>query len=370
VFSTAKRALRRRRHRPALVGVIAIPLLVAARSQWADKRKPSHSKISSSTTGEAQPPSAPNAVGGLANAAQTLSAPIADCVGRNDTAHPVFHGCIDWHSAVHGNYALRVISRLTRDTKFVDIAQSVISSGGLRSELVAVNTGQLSQELPYGFAWLLILDREAALGEMAPLAMAVSSQLRRWITDHVEGSELSANEYQNLSFAVFAIHRWYQRFAPKEAAALRHTVVSVLAKRWREPCSQASRQTNGFFDPCANLLLALSDAHAADPDVVDDADLASVLDAVTATLPLAPQDLPSVHAAGLNFSRSWAIYVAAIALGRKQLLEVADQYFLATLNAPELWRENYSSYSHWVAQFGIHALDLREQAQQRLLRTP
>jgi Protein of unknown function (DUF2891) len=309
-------------------------------------------------------------VGGVANVPRTLSAPIAECVVRNDTAHPVFHGCIDWHSAVHGNYSLRVISRLTGDRKLVDIAQSVISTDGLRSELSSVNAGRLGQELPYGFAWLLILDREAAFGDMAPLAVAVSSQLRQWIMGHVEGDELKATEYQNLSFAVFALHRWYLRFAPKEAATFRRVVVSALAKRWREPCSQESRQITGFFDPCANLLLALSGSYAADPAVVDHADLTSMLDAVTAVRPIASRDLPSIRAAGLNFSRSWAIYVAAMALGRKQLLEVADQYFFATYNAPELWRENYHSYSHWVAQFGVHALDLRDQAQQRLLRLP
>ncbi len=368
LLGTAKSALLPRR--ATLVGVIAVPLLVAACSQWADERESSRNKVSSSTTGETQRPSALDVVGGVANMLRALSVPIADCVVRNDTAHPVFHGCIDWHSAVHGNYALRVISRLGGDRRFVDIAQSVISSDGLRSELTSVNAEQLSQELPYGFAWFLILDREAAVGEMAPLAVAVSFQLRRWITDHVDSEKFKATEYQNFSFAVFALHRWYLRFAPKEAAAIRRTVTSVLAKRWREPCSQASRTTAGFFDPCANLLLALSDAHAADPSAVDDADLASVLDAVTAVPPLAPQDLPSIHAAGLNFSRSWAIYVAAMALGRQQLLDVADQYFLATFNAPELWRENYHSYSHWVAQFGVHALDLREQARQRLLRTP
>ena len=100
-----------------------------------------------------------------------------------------------------------------------------------------------------------------------------------------------------------------------------------------------------------------------------DADLTSALAAVTAVGPLGPQ-LSSVHAAGLNFSRSWAIYAAAMALGRTQLVDVADKYFLAAFNAPELWRENYRSYGHWVAQFGVHALDLREQAQQRLLRMP
>jgi len=351
--------------RLALVGVVANLLLVAACSLWADGRESSRR----SPTGATQPPFALDLAGGVPNAARALSAPITQCVVRDDTTHPVFHGCVDWHSAVHGNYALRVISRLTNDTKFVDIAQSVISPDGLRSELAWVNGGELNQEIPYGFAWFLILDRESASAEMTPLAMAVTSQLRRWITDHVEGAEFSAAEYQNLSFAVFALHRWYLRFVPGDAAALRRTVVPVLARRWEEPCSEASRRISGFFDPCANLLLALSDAHSADPNVMEDADLARVLDAVTTVRPLAPQEVSKVHAAGLNFSRSWALYAAATALGRKQLVGVADQYFLATFNAPELWRENYRSYSHWVAQFGVHALDLREQAQQRLLRT-
>jgi hypothetical protein len=321
------------------------------------------------TSGEAQF-LVPDLVGGAANVSRTLSTPITECVVCDDTAHPVFHGCVDWHSAVHGNYALRVISRLTGDTKFADVAQSVMSPGGLRSELASANQGRADEELPYGFAWLLILDREAAMAEMAPLALSVSSELRQWITQHIGGSELLATEYHNLSFAVFALHRWYLRFAPKEAASLRGTVMSTLAKRWREPCSQESRRNDGFFDACANLLLALSDAYAVDDSVVDGADLADLVDTVTAAAPLGPHELSSIHAAGLNFSRSWSIYAAAIALGRPQLVKAADDYFLATFNAPELWRENYRSYSHWVPQFGVHALDLREQARQRLLRTP
>lgn len=309
-----------------MFGVVAILLLVTACSQWADERASSrgnsaippavtpNSPTISASTGETWPAFAPDVVAGVANVPRTLSAPITECVVRDDTAHPVFHGCVDWHSAVHGNYALRVVSRLTGDTKFVDVAQSVMTADGLRSELASVSAGDLDQENPYGFAWLLILDREAALAQMVPLALAVASQLRRWITDHIEGGELSATDYQNLSFAVFALHRWDLRFAPNDAGALRRTVVSALAKRWREPCSQASRRISGFFDPCANLLLALSDAHIADPNVVDGTDLRSVVDVVTTVRPLASQDVISVHAAGLNFSRSWAIYAAAAAL--------------------------------------------------------
>ena len=201
------------------------PTLVAACSQWADGRESARR----SPTGATQPPFALDLAGGVPNAARALSAPITQCVVRDDTTHPVFHGCVDWHSAVHGNYALRVISRLTNDTKFVDIAQSVISPDGLRSELAWVNGGELNQEIPYGFAWFLILDRESASAEMTPLAMAVTSQLRRWITDHVEGAEFSAAEYQNLSFAVFALHHWFSA----SFLETRPPFVAPLCRCWR-----------------------------------------------------------------------------------------------------------------------------------------
>lgn len=351
--------LLRRRRGLAMVGVAAALLLVAACAR----------AITRDSTSVKPTSSALDSVGGVPTVARSLSVPISECVVRRDTTHPVFHGCIDWHSAVHGNYALRVISRLTGDTKYLDIAQSVISADGLSTELSSINAGELSEEIPYGFAWFLILDREAAVADLAPLAQAVSSQLRQWIADHVDGNKLSANEYQNLSFPVFALHRWYLRSAPDEAATLRRTVVPALAKRWREPCSQASRQTGEFFDPCANLLLTLSDAYIADPTAIDAADLRSLLDEVTTVQPLDPKDVTIVHAAGVNFSRSWAIYTTAAALGRPQLIDVADQYFLASFNAPALWREQYRLYGHWVGQFGVHALDLREQARQRLSQT-
>ena len=243
--------LPRRSVRQTMVAVIATVLLVTACSPWGNERE-SPSSTSVTAGGPASPTPAPgeaqflvpDLVGGVADVPRTLSAPITECVVREDTAHPVFHGCVDWHSAVHGNYALRVVSRLTGDTKFIDVAQSVTSPDGLRSELASVDEGRLYQELPYGFAWFLILDREADSAELAPLALSVSSQLRQWITQHVGGSELLASEYHNLSFAVFALHRWYLRFAPEDATALRRTVVSALAKRWREPCSQESRRND------------------------------------------------------------------------------------------------------------------------------
>ena len=43
----------------------------------------------------------------------SLSVAVELGVSRKDTEHPAFCGCIDWHSSVHGTYALLVASRLT-----------------------------------------------------------------------------------------------------------------------------------------------------------------------------------------------------------------------------------------------------------------
>ena len=46
-------------------------------------------------------------------ALNTMADSISAAVERTDTDHPVFHGCIDWHSAVHGHWALLRIARAT-----------------------------------------------------------------------------------------------------------------------------------------------------------------------------------------------------------------------------------------------------------------
>src|SRR5262245_43116226 len=48
-----------------------------------------------------------------------LVVPIEHCVRRQDTNYIAFHGCIDWHSAVHGTWALVKYTRLTGDTRYV-----------------------------------------------------------------------------------------------------------------------------------------------------------------------------------------------------------------------------------------------------------
>ena len=42
-----------------------------------------------------------------------LAGIIARSIVRTDTTHAVFHGCYDWHSSVHGHWALVRVARVT-----------------------------------------------------------------------------------------------------------------------------------------------------------------------------------------------------------------------------------------------------------------
>jgi DUF2891 family protein len=53
---------------------------------------------------------------------RALSPPILSALGRHDTASPIFHGCFDWHSAVHGVYSLYAIHHRTSEALYLEAA--------------------------------------------------------------------------------------------------------------------------------------------------------------------------------------------------------------------------------------------------------
>ena len=45
---------------------------------------------------------------------------------RRDTDHSAFCGCIDWHSSVHGAYALLTAARLTGRSHWSEVVDSAL----------------------------------------------------------------------------------------------------------------------------------------------------------------------------------------------------------------------------------------------------
>src|SRR5262245_17415424 len=93
---------------------------------------------------------------------RAFAATVSESVARTDTDHPAFHGCYDWHSAVHGTYALLAASRLTGDASYREVAMRETGEDRVAREVTALVDGKLDIEIPYGVGWALILDTEAA----------------------------------------------------------------------------------------------------------------------------------------------------------------------------------------------------------------
>ena len=109
---------------------------------------------------------------------------------------PVFFGCFDWHSAVHGHWLLVRLCRLDREGAYVAEARAALAksftAGRVRGELKYLRgKGRASFERPYGLAWLLQLHAELAEWDdpqvrqwrlaLDPLAAEAAGRFKSWL---------------------------------------------------------------------------------------------------------------------------------------------------------------------------------------------
>jgi hypothetical protein len=109
---------------------------------------------------------------------------------------PVFYGCYDWHSSVHGHWLLVRLVRTFPDAGFAAAAREALGRGmtpeNMTQEAAYIRgEGRASFERPYGLAWLLQLAAE--LGEwndpqarelarnLRPLEEAAKERLESWL---------------------------------------------------------------------------------------------------------------------------------------------------------------------------------------------
>lgn len=309
--------------------------------------------------GHAAPARALPLRGELRGALTELAQPIADCVVRRDTDSPAFHGCYDWHSAVHANLTLRAVSRLTGQPAYRATADEVATVSAVADEHAHLGDGRLIGELPYGYSWLLLLDVEARRPDVHAMAADAAADVRGWLNSNIDRRQPALNtRYGSSAWAAFALHRWYRAFAPERADRFAAEMAPRLLAHRAAACSTGDLP-RGFLDPCAALLMALSQLSR--DATVDRAALAEMAAVVAGRRALRSAQLTTIFQAGLNFSRAWSLYLAAEATGDRALVAAGDRLFHAHLDQPALWRQGYAQYSHWVAQFGVFALMLRSE---------
>eukprot|EP01037_Dinobryon_pediforme_P045123 gene45123-57411_t len=111
--------------------------------------------------------------------------------------HPVFYGCYDWHSAVHGYWLLLRCLRRYPDIATADQIGALFDehftvAAMLQEAAYFQAPGRNSFERPYGYGWLLALTQELAasshphapqwLTAMQPLTATIRQRLLDYLS--------------------------------------------------------------------------------------------------------------------------------------------------------------------------------------------
>lgn len=292
--------------------------------------------------------------------------------------HPAFHGCYDWHSAVHTHWLLVRLLRRYGDQIDRDAALTVLDAHLTPANLAAeaaVLRSEPSFERPYGWAWLVALAAEctAAAPDLTP-AWAWADALAP-VTDLVVGLVLDwlpragrpvrDGTHASTAFALGLLLDAAPTLGRDDLAA----AITAYVGEWFVP----DRDAPLVWEPSGQDFLSpgLSEADLV-RRVLDPSAFGGWLDGfwpgLVTGLPrnvLAPvqvrdrTDGQLGHLDGLNLSRSAALVRLAVALPdgdpRRPVLESSAAAHLdAGLAA--LAEDGYLS-THWLGTFAMLALE-------------
>ena len=280
---------------------------------------------------------------------------------RRDTSHPAFCGCIDWHSSVHGAYALLTAARLTGEIRWARVVDNALGAACLASELASLQRGELNHELPYGYAWFLKLAQEREQGwdktDLRFLATEIATRLGQWmgsLSDAAVIHHTQRPEYGNLSWPLLNLWQW--GIWNQNSNLLDQLSNFTRSRFWplNPECSVfLDHPSEEFFlaalQQCRTLLTILSPEDSStwlDSHQYEDGTL----------LPLTT--FPTIHSAGLNFSRSWGLWTLYRHTKNPAFRDLYANHIVTHLEMPQYWRDDYRKHGHWVPQFGIYAIAL------------
>jgi hypothetical protein len=280
-----------------------------------------------------------------------LARQVAYASRRRDTTHPAFRGCVDWHSAVHGVWALIAYQRAAGDAQYAGLAASILNKEALRAEREhLLRSPQF--EMPYGRAWFLRLaiDHHRLTGTDDLLAFAddVATSLR----DHfcVQGIERMSAAYASASWALINMLDYSRH---RRAAELEDELVSLIRKSFvdAEPACGYACERDSFMAVGTNAAALVA-------RVLDRAAYGSWLDRfiVENGLPSPVLRATSDHEFGLNFSRAWGLWDMYAASGRVDIARCYAEHLHRGLTPATNWRGDYMLVGHWVAQFAMFAM--------------
>lgn len=293
---------------------------------------------------------------------------------------PVFYGCFDWHSAVHGHWLLVRLCRMNPQAPFVPRARAALAAS-FTSERVAQEVAYLEEpgratfERPYGLAWLLQLSAELHewddpqarewAAALEPLERIAARRFREWLPKL--SHPVRTGEHSQTAFALGLVYDWARARGDREMLAL-------VSRRARDYYLN-DRGANLAFEPDGQAFLSPTLAEAdLMRRILPPAEFAAWLGAFLPELPLDGSgdwltpavvtdraDGHLVHLDGLNLSRAWMLEGVAAGLPPGDpriagLLAAARTHRRAGLAA--VTGEHYEG-GHWLGSFATYLVTRR-----------
>ena len=286
------------------------------------------------------------------------------------SSHPAFFGCFDWHSSVHGHWAMaRLIAMFPDSDLAVDLRR--ILGCHLTQERIAGEITTFAEkekhfyECPYGWAWFLHLCAELRdlKAEIAGSWLQALSPLERTIV--TRSREYFAGLYRpiryglhgNSAFSLALMIDYAQSTCDETLeGCLRDTAVRFFGEDTACPTSYEP-SPNDFLSPC--LAEAEVMRRVLEPQEFKEWFDAFIPVARAKTLTEAWGPPPPVgHLIGLMFHRAWCLDALSSRLEeddprRTTFRAIAESNCVAGLEATE--RCGYEG-THWVATFAIYLL--------------
>jgi len=296
--------------------------------------------------------------------------------------HPIFYGCFDWHSSVHGHWLLARALAMFPGTELANNITTVFDEQFTEEKItkeVEYFQKEPSYERTYGWAWLLKLQEELERSEaeagpawaevLRPLTQGIVSLWTEFqpklvyplrVGQHTNtafGLSLAidyARTIGDTSFEDLIKHNSSVFFLVDEACPLNY---EPSGSDFLSPCLQevdlmvkvVEAEDNQFNDWVRRFLPQLFE---------DDFELepGQVIDRTDGKL---------VHLDGLNFSRAWCLYnlarrLASMDQGLEEvaarLIRTGDTHIRASME--NVVGSDYAG-SHWLATFLMYALETR-----------
>ncbi len=293
-----------------------------------------------------------------------LETTIREAVRRHDTEHPVFSGCYDWHSSVHGHWALLRIDRvLGPGREGGRVAEASLTAEGLEAEADHLEQDP-SFEMPYGRAWFLRLALEFERWaretdaerprRLRPMAEDVAASLLAYWKEKPPTPETA--EYASDAWALAQLWAFYRGTGDEEGKNRAGALIrsGFLESDASLDFAEDARRPE-FFSRFGNWAYLV--ATACGPEERE----AFLGEHPLGDEPLRPVEiLGPAHHLGMNWSRAWALGALARTVKdgaeRDRLVSAWRDHVRAGMDAHETHAGDYLAYGHWVAQFAVYAL--------------